>query len=168
MKRFLKQWLPSLAIVIIISLVVRTYIAEAMVVPSGSMIPTIKIHDRIIVEKVMPITELHHGDIVVFYPPVKIEGVKKLVKRLIGMPGDIIEIKDGSLYRNNVRITEPYIMEPMDYNYGPVRVPENEYFFLGDNRNDSFDSHLWEIPFVEKKKLIGKVLFNIPTHYLFQ
>ncbi|WP_238162410.1 signal peptidase I [Cohnella sp. AR92] len=164
----MKQWLPSFMIAIIVSLVVRTYIVEAMVVPSGSMIPTIRIHDRIVVEKVMPVTEIHHGDIIVFYPPVKIEGAKRLVKRLIGMPGDIIEIKDGTLYRNNEKVIEPYVKEPMNYTYGPVSVPENEYFFLGDNRNDSFDSHAWDVPFVERKDLIGKVILNIPTHYLYQ
>lgn len=167
MKKILKQWIPSLLIAIIISMIVRTYIVEAMVVPTGSMLPTIKIHDRVVVEKVMPLTELNHGDIIVFYPPIHIEGAKRLVKRLVGLPGDTIEIKDGYLYRNNEKIIEPYIKEQMNYHYGPVLVPEHKYFFLGDNRNGSYDSHAWEVPFADKSDLIGKVILNLPTHYLY-
>jgi len=167
MKKLLKQWIPSFLIALVISLIVRTYVVEAMVVPSGSMLPTIKIHDRVVVEKLMPLTGLNHGDIIVFYPPVPIEGAKRLVKRLVGLPGDTIEIKEGYLYRNNERIIESYIQEQMNYHYGPVLVPENKYFFLGDNRNGSNDSHMWEIPFADKSDLIGKVILNLPTHYLY-
>lgn len=168
MMRIIKTWIPSLAIAIILSLVVRTYIVEAMVVPSVSMLPTIQVHDRIVVEKVMPLTSLHHGDIVVFYPPVPIDGVKRLVKRLVGLPGDTIEVKNGLLYRNNQQVIEPYVEAPMRYDYGPVVVPEGKYFFLGDNRNNSNDSHAWAVPYVDRDLIIGKVIFNIPTHYLYQ
>lgn len=168
MKRFLRQWVPTFIIAIVASLVVRTYIVEAMVVPSGSMLPTIQIHDRVVVEKVMPLTSLHHGDIIVFRPPVQVEGYERFVKRLIGLPGDLIEVKEGFLFRNNEKVYEGYIKERMSYDFGPVSVPEGKYFFLGDNRNDSFDSHAWETPFVEKKALIGKVILNIPTHYLYR
>ena len=168
MKKVIKQWIPSLLIAIVISLFVRTFVVEAMRVPTGSMIPTIQIHDRVIVEKMLWMTKLEHGDIIVFSPPVEGEENNKFVKRLIGLPGDIIEIKNGYLYRNNERINETYINEKMNYTYGPIQVPENNYFFLGDNRNDSFDSHLWETPFVNKDKLYGKVLAEIPTHLLFR
>jgi signal peptidase I len=132
------------------------------------MIPTIQIHDRLIVEKMLWMTNLNHGDIVVFHPPVVGEESSRFVKRLIGLPGDVIEIKDGSLYRNNVKIIEPYINQQMDYNFGPVTVPENNFFFLGDNRNSSFDSHAWETPFVQRDKLVGKVILELPTHLLFK
>jgi signal peptidase I len=168
MKRIIRQWLPSLLLAIVVSLLIRTYVVEAMIVPSGSMIPTLKIHDRVVVEKVMPLTVLHHGDIIVFYPPVEDGEYTRFVKRLIGLPGDKIEIKDGILYRNSEKLDEPYVKEPMNYSYGPIEVPDNNYFFLGDNRNASFDSHLWETPFVEKNELLGKVIMTIPTHLLFK
>jgi len=168
LKKFIKQWVPSLLAAIIISLFVRTFVVEAMRVPTGSMVPTIQIHDRVIVEKMMWMTKLEHGDIVVFSPPVKGVGNEKYVKRLIGLPGDIIEIKDGYLFRNNEKIIETYLQEKINYTYGPIEVPDHYYFFLGDNRNDSYDSHLWETPFVNKDKIFGKVLVEIPTHVLFR
>lgn len=164
MLKFMKQWLPSIVIAVVISLFVRTYVAEAMRVPTGSMIPTIQINDRLIVEKMLWMTTLDHGDIVVFTPPVAEDENKRYVKRLIGMPGDTVEIKDGALYRNGAQVNEPYLNERMEYNFGPVTVPEDHYFFLGDNRNISYDAHLWDTPFVSKDKLIGKVIadFSIP------
>ena len=167
MKKIIKSWLPSILIAVVCSLLIRTYVAEAMLVPSGSMLPTIQLQDRVVVEKLMGITHLEHGDIVVFYPPVEGEEHTRFVKRLIGLPGDTIQIKDGYLYRNDEKIIEPYLEQQMNYSFGPVTVPADHYFFLGDNRNNSFDSHAWDTPFVTKEKLIGKVLVNIPTHYLF-
>lgn len=161
MKKFLKQWVPSIAIGIILSLFIRTYVAEAMRVPTGSMIPTIEINDRLFVDKMLWMSSLKHGDIVVFYPPENVENEKRYVKRLIGLPGDTIEIKEGALYRNGAKVDEPYLQEAMTYTFGPVTVPADNYFFLGDNRNISYDAHLWSTPFVEKDKLIGKVLFDV-------
>ncbi|WP_442600700.1 signal peptidase I [Paenibacillus sp. KN14-4R] len=168
MKKVIKQWIPSIFLAIVISLFIRTYVAEAMSVPTGSMIPTIQVNDRLIVEKMMWMTNLNFGDIIVFYPPLIGEENTRYVKRLIGLPGDLIEIKDGKLFRNNEQITETYINEPMTYTYGPVKVPDHNYFFLGDNRNSSFDSHAWQTPFVAIDKIIGKVILDIPTHLLFK
>ncbi|QUL57272.1 signal peptidase I [Paenibacillus tritici] len=161
MRKFLKQWVPSIAIGIILSLFIRTYVAEAMRVPTGSMIPTIEINDRLVVDKMLWNSSLKHGDIVVFHPPVTGEEHTRYVKRLIGLPGDTIEIKEGTLYRNHEEIAEPYLQEAMTYTFGPVTVPADHYFFLGDNRNVSFDGHLWDTPFVGKDQLIGKVLFDV-------
>lgn len=158
MFKWMKQWVPSIVLAVVISLFVRTYVAEAMRVPTGSMIPTIQINDRLIVEKMLWMTTLDHGDIVVFKPPVVGDESKRYVKRLIGLPGDTIEINNGDLYRNGRKINEPYLQEKMDYTFGPVTVPEKHYFFLGDNRNISYDAHLWDTPFVSKDKLIGKVI----------
>ncbi|MCR8644493.1 signal peptidase I [Paenibacillus sp. N1-5-1-14] len=168
MKKFIKNWLPSIAIAIVLSLFIRTYVAEAMHIPTGSMIPTLQINDRVVVEKFPWETEIKHGDMVVFHPPVKGEEDNRYVKRLIGLPGDKILIKDGELYRNDEKLDEPYLNERMTYNFGPIMVPEDSYFFLGDNRNMSLDGHLWDVPFVKKDKLIGKVMFNIPWHYISQ
>ncbi len=165
MLKYAKQWVPSIVIAVVISLFVRTYVAEAMKVPTGSMIPTIQINDRLIVEKMLWMTTLEHGDIVVFNPPVAGDEGKRYVKRLIGLPGDTIEIKDGKLYRNDEVIDEPYLQEKMNYTFGPITVPADHYFFLGDNRNISYDAHLWDTPFVDKDKLIGKVVLEFSNPF---
>ncbi|ULO05570.1 signal peptidase I [Paenibacillus sp. 19GGS1-52] len=165
MLKYAKQWVPSIVIALVISLFVRTYVAEAMKVPTGSMIPTIQINDRLIVEKMLWMTTLEHGDIVVFNPPVAGDENKRYVKRLIGLPGDTIEIKDGNLYRNDEVIDEPYLQEKMNYTFGPITVPADHYFFLGDNRNISYDAHLWDTPFVDKDKLIGKVVLEFSNPF---
>ncbi|UJF34455.1 signal peptidase I [Paenibacillus hexagrammi] len=157
---FVKEWVPSVAISVIAALVINTYVAQAMTVPTGSMLPTIQLQDELIVEKMKPLTDFAFGDIVVFWPP--IEGNKdRYVKRLIGLPGDTIEIKDGALYRNGEKVDEPYVKDPMKYTFTKVTVPAGNYFFLGDNRNDSYDSHLWKTPFVPEKDLIGKAVFRL-------
>ncbi|BCG58858.1 signal peptidase I [Paenibacillus sp. URB8-2] len=163
--KLIKDWVPTLLIAVVLSLLVRSYVAEAMSVPTESMVPTIQVGDRLIVDKMLWATSLKHGDIVVFHPPIAGE-TKLYVKRLIGLPGDVVQIKDGALYRNGVKADESYLKVEMDYSFGPVTVPDDHYFFLGDNRNISFDAHLWDTPFVSKDKLIGKVVLEIPVHKL--
>lgn len=157
-----KQWAPSIVIALVLSLFIRAYVAEAVRVPSGSMIPTIQINDYLIIEKMMWLTKPKHGDIIVFFPPTSND---RYVKRLIGLPGDTIEVKNGELYRNQEPVDEPYINEKMTYTFGPVLVPEDDYLFLGDNRNTSNDSHAWSTPFVHEDQLIGKVILELPTHH---
>lgn len=164
--KIMKDWGISFLIAIVASFTIKTFVAEAMVVPTGSMLPTIQINDRLIVEKTKWMDDYQFGDIVVFYPPIPEKVNERYVKRLVGTPGDVIEIKNGSLVRNGVKVLETYLNEPIRYEFGPITVPENKYFFLGDNRNESSDSHLWVTPFVDKEKLIGKVVFKIPTHLI--
>lgn len=160
MMRWAKEWVAPLGLAVIISFSFNTYVAQGMKVPTGSMLPTIQLDDKVFVEKMVALTDFKFGDIVVFYPPLKGEEDKRYIKRLIGLPGDTIEVKDGALYRNGEKVDEPYVKEPMKYQFGPVQVPEGKYLFLGDNRNDSMDSHLWPTPFVDKSKLVGKALFR--------
>lgn len=158
--KLLKEWVPSILIAFVISLFFKTYIAEATIIPTNSMEPTIKVNDRLITEKLSNPDNLERGDLVVFYPPIEGEETP-YIKRLIGISGDVIEIKDGLLYLNGEKQTEPYINEKMNYQYGPVTVPEGKYFFLGDNRNVSVDSHRWErTPFVDEKDIVGKAIFR--------
>lgn len=164
----LKQWIPSLVIAVIITLGFRTYVAEAMKVPTGSMIPTIEINDHVFVEKLMWLTDIDYNDLVVFHPPVPEKEHEKYVKRVIGLPHDVIQVKDGLLYRNGEVIDEPYLNEEIRYLYGPVEVPEDHYFVLGDNRNISYDSHMWPTPFLSKDRIVGKVLMVVPTHVFWQ
>lgn len=183
---------------IVICLFLRGTIAEARFIPSGSMKPTLNIDDRILVEKVTRYftSKFNRGDIVVFYPP-KIEtGVVKennlgqyipfvpeippaFVKRVVGLPGDTVQIdKNSGVYINGKLLEEPYIQHQVDYNLSrlesisgvnmrgdfirpyagnsaAITVPEGHLFVLGDNRIASADSHVWG--FVDKKRVVGKV-----------
>jgi len=156
--KLIKEWVPSIAIALVISLVVNTYVAQAVKVPTNSMVPTINVGDRLVIEK-MNLSNLQHGDIIAFWPPIP-GNEDRYIKRLIGLPGDTIEVKGGILYRNGEKVDEPYVNEPMRYMFGPIVVPEDQYVFLGDNRNISNDSHRWATPFVAKDKLIGKAIFR--------
>ncbi|AIG28232.1 signal peptidase I [Brevibacillus laterosporus] len=156
--KIVREWLPIIAIALVLSFTIRTFVVQAVYVPSTSMVPTLQVDDRLFIEKISNPENFQYGDIVVFSPP--IQGNKDLfIKRLVGKGGDTIEIKQGFLYRNGVKIEEPYLKEAMNYDFAPVHVPPDHYFFLGDNRNGSFDSHLWPTPFVEKKAVVGKGIF---------
>lgn len=135
-----------------------------MRVKSGSMIPTLEISDRIFVEKLVKFTTFSYQDIIVFHPPVPGREEEVWVKRLIGLPGDTIEVRDGTLYRNGQAVDEPFIREPMRYTMPAVTVPEGHYFVLGDNRNSSEDSHRWDQPFLSEDRVIGKA---VATYYPF-
>lgn len=157
-KKWLKDWIPSLLIAIILSFVLQSFVAQAVTIPSESMIPTLNVNDKLIINKMINPKDLNYGDIVVFYSPIKKE--ERYIKRLIGVGGDTIEIRNGYLYRNNKKIEEPYLDKSIEYEFGPVLVPENNYFFLGDNRDSSFDSHAWPYPFIQEEEVIGKAIFR--------
>lgn len=166
MRKFMKHWSSSIVIAVVLTLFLNTYVARAMKVPTESMEPTIKVNDRLVVNKLFGDKNLERGDIVVFYPPVAAERHIPYVKRLVGMPGDTVEIQGGVLLLNGDPVDEPYLAEKPAYLFGPVTVPEGHYLFLGDNRNVSFDAHLWPTPFVPAEDVIGKVVLEIPTHVL--
>jgi signal peptidase I len=103
------------------------------------MLPTIELQDRLMVNKLIyHFRDPRRGEVVVFRPPDALHAKDDYVKRVVGLPGDKIEIKDGHLYVNDQAKDEPYIAEPMDYNFGPVVVPAKSYFMMGDIRNHSF------------------------------
>lgn len=156
-RKWIKDWIPSLIIAIILSFLLQNFVAQAVTIPSNSMVPTLNINDKLIINKMAKAKELEHGDIVVFFSPI---GDERYIKRLMGVGGDIVEVTGGYLYRNEEKIEEPYLAEPIDYEYGPVMVPESTYFFLGDHRNISYDSHMWADPFIEEEKIIGKAVFR--------
>jgi len=160
LKNEIVEWIKAIAFALILALAIRGYVFEPMMVPTGSMIHTIEIGDRLLVNKfIYRFEPLKRGDIVVFKYP---DDPKQIfVKRLMGIGGDVIEIKDGTLYRNNVVVPEPYLKEPMLGNFGPYRVPEGEYFMMGDNRNNSKDSRFWENKFVTRDLIVGKATYRI-------
>ncbi|TYP51585.1 signal peptidase I Serine peptidase MEROPS family S26A [Thermosediminibacter litoriperuensis] len=160
LKKEIADWIKSIAFALVIALAIRTYIFEPMIVPTGSMIPTINIGDRILVNKyIYRFEPLKRGDIVVFkYPD---DPRQTFVKRLIGLGGDVVEIRDGRLYINDNPVDEPYLNEPMIGSYGPYKVPEGHYFMMGDNRNNSKDSRFWENNYVPRKLVVGKAVYRI-------
>jgi len=157
-KFYLVDWAETILVALFFALIIREYVIQTSVVPSGSMIPTIEIGDRLFVSKYtykfrMP----ERGEIVVFKSPDK-DG-RDFVKRCIGLPGEKVEIKDGYVLINDVPLILPEVMVQKDQsNYGPVTVPQNSYFMLGDNRPNSRDSRYWG--FVPSEDLVGKALFT--------
>lgn len=143
---------------VILAMGIRTFVAEARYIPSSSMEPTLEINDRLIIEKITyHLREPERGDVVVFNPTetLKAQNFKDaFIKRVIGLPGETIEVTDGQVFVNGQPLVEKYIADQPEYNYGPVTVPEGEYLVLGDNRNNSYDSHYWG--FVPQENIIGR------------
>lgn len=159
---FIKDIAQVLFFAVLLTIVLRSYVVEARQIPSGSMIPTLQIGDRLLVDKfTYKLSELRHSDIVVFAPPPEAqigEQNNDYIKRIIGLPGDEIEVTGNSVYINGKKIAEPYVAEPPDYNYGPVIVPEDSLFVMGDNRNNSFDSHAWG--YLPMENIKGRAFFR--------
>ena len=154
---------------ILIAILLRWQIIEPRWIPSGSMIPTLKIQDKILVEKITPksIKFLNYlpqrNSLIIFKPPeiLKFAGYESkssLIKRIVGVQGDKLEIKQGKLIRNGAVVNEPWINEPMNYEMESITVPLNHLWVLGDNRNNSLDSHIWgPLP---KENIIGIAFFK--------
>jgi signal peptidase I len=162
--RQLRENLQIIAIALALALLIRTFVAEPRYIPSDSMLPTLEVGDRLVVEKIS-----YHfrppaiGEIVVFDPPqqLQIQGYAKdqaFIKRVMGTAGQIIQVRDGKVYRNNTPLAEDYIAEPPAYQMEAVWVPENYLFVMGDNRNNSNDSHVWG--FLPQQNVIGHACFR--------
>ncbi|MGI6424481.1 MAG: signal peptidase I [Tepidanaerobacteraceae bacterium] len=154
------EWIKAILFALILALFIRGFIFEPMIVPTGSMIPTIENNDRLLVNKfIYRFQSPDYNDIVVFKFPD--DPKQNFVKRLIGKGGDIIEIKGNTLYRNDEVISEPYLNEVMYNDFGPFKVPEGHYFMMGDNRNNSKDSRFWENKYVPEDLVVGKATHRI-------
>lgn len=151
------SWLKEILFAVVIWLLITTAVGEARVVPSESMEPTIQVGDRIWTDKLLlRFSHVQRGDIIVFDPP--IPSPDPYIKRLIGLPGEQIEVRQGKVFVNGQPLQETYIAEKPDYNYGPVTVPADQYLMLGDNRNHSYDSHYWGM--VSKDKIRSRAMFR--------
>ena len=191
-----KEWVKSLFIALVLFLVLKTFLVQTFVITSGSMEDTLLVGDMLVVNRAaigsrIPLTDVRipgysspkRLDVIVFDPPH--EENLKLVKRLVGMPGDTISMKDRILYINGVAQDEPYLkhsdigdeshpwmewqrdylapgMEARSYaptrdNWGPLVVPEDRYFMMGDNRETSLDSRYWGL--LEGWRLEGRAVF---------
>ncbi|OGU18235.1 MAG: signal peptidase I [Geobacteraceae bacterium GWC2_53_11] len=173
-KGLIREYAESIAIAILLALVIRTYLVQAFKIPSGSMEDTLAIGDHLLVSKfvygtkipfvdarVLTVRDPRQGDVVVFeYPE---DPSKDFIKRVIGVPGDVVEGKEkrvyvnGKLYANPHEVHKekdiiPKEMNPRD-TFGPITVPANSYFVMGDNRDRSYDSRFWK--FVRRDQIKG-------------
>jgi signal peptidase I len=179
LRKFLsRENIEAILVAVVLALFIRTFVVQAFKIPSGSMLETIQLGDHILVNKfiygvkipfiektIIPVKDPQHGDIVVFTPPH--EPDKDYIKRVIGVAGDVIEVRNKQLFRNNELITANYEIHldahiypwapnnPRD-NFGPVTVPANHIFMMGDNRDHSLDSRYWGPVRLDKVK--GKAL----------
>lgn len=173
-KGLIREYAESIAIAVLLALVIRTYLVQAFKIPSGSMEDTLAIGDHLLVNKfiygtkipfvdkrILTLRDPRRGDVVVFeYPE---DPSKDFIKRVIGVPGDVVEGKDKKVYVNGKLYVNPHEvhkekdiipkeMNPRD-TFGPVTVPANSYFMMGDNRDRSYDSRFWN--FVRRDQIKG-------------
>lgn len=159
-KKEIYEWIKSIIIALVIALILRHFVIESYATPTTSMEPTVKIGDRMFCNKfIYRFREPQRGDIVVFKPPPKAEAGKKLyLKRIIALEGERIKIKNGKVYINGKPLKEPYVKEEIYYEdceYCDIIVPKGTVYVMGDNRNNSADSHVWgPLP---KKNILGKI-----------
>ncbi|HEY5522410.1 MAG TPA: signal peptidase I [Desulfuromonadaceae bacterium] len=173
-KGLIREYAESIAIAVLLALVIRTYLVQAFKIPSGSMEDTLAIGDHLLVSKfiygtkipfvdkrVLTIRDPSQGDVIVFeYPE---DPSKDFIKRVIGVPGDVVEGKEKKVYVNGKPYENPHEvhkekdiipkeMNPRD-TFGPISVPANSYFVMGDNRDRSYDSRFWK--FVRRDQIKG-------------
>lgn len=162
MKKYIRtilEWGLLILIAWVLSFGIRTFVIDTRIVPTGSMLPTIQLQDRLVFDKVLYKNKpFQRGDIVMFTAPEGSGENDDLVKRIIGLPGETLEVREGSVWINGEPIVEPYLKEAPEYEYGPTRIPEGSYLAFGDNRNNSKDSHVWG--FVPEGNIEGKVLIR--------
>jgi signal peptidase I len=174
-KSLLWEYVEAIVTALILALLIRTFVVQAFKIPSGSMIPTLLIGDHILVNKFIYGTTIPFTDkkILIFKNPQKEDIIvfkyprnpdKDFIKRVIATEGDVIEEKNKIIYLNGQALNEPYIqhvdtnlsfnaMDPRD-NFGPIKVPKNKLFVMGDNRDQSYDSRYWG--FVDLSEVRGK------------
>ena len=157
MKSQLHQVLAVVLIAIGVFLLSRATV-QSFVVVGSSMDPSLEDGQRLLVNKVIyRLREPQMGEVIVFHPPTG-KSVD-FIKRIIALPGDTVEIKEGAVYINELAIDEPYIKSTPSYTMAEKEIPEGEYFVLGDNRNNSNDSHSWGT--VPQQNIIGKAWLSI-------
>ena len=160
LKRFVMDWVMPFVVAIIFAVLVNKFVFFNIKVPTESMYPTIKVNDRLLVTKVYQPKNLKTGDLIVFDSA---ETGDKLIKRLIGIPGDVVDIaENGTVSVNGKVLDESYVKNPGGKAGITYKVPEDSYFVLGDNRSNSFDSRYWSKgSYVKGEDILGKAQFTI-------
>lgn len=165
-KSELISWVQVIVAAALIALFLNSCIIANSQVPTSSMENTIMARDRVIGSRLSyTFSQPERGDVVIFHYPDDPTGKTYYVKRIIGLPGDVVDIRDGGVYLNgaDTPLDEPYLKEPMETGFFSslhYEVPEDSYFMMGDNRNDSWDARFWDNTWVKKDKIIAKVLFR--------
>ena len=175
-KSAVRESFESLIIAVALALFARTFVFQAFKIPSGSMEQGLLVGDHLIINKMgfapaqtavdralLPGRAINRGDVIVFKYPV--DPSRDFIKRVIGLPGDKLELKDRKVFINGQALEEPYVQlmtpappaEDKRVNYGPVTVPADQYFMMGDNRDNSEDSRYWG--FVPATYIKGQALF---------
>jgi len=157
MRVFIREILGIIFLAVVIFLLLQVAV-QSFVVIGSSMEPSFHDEQRLIITKVAYFfREPEAGEVVVFRPPNNQR--TDYIKRIIAVPGDVVEVKMGMVYVNDSPLDEPYIKDQPSYTLGPQEIPENNYFVLGDNRNNSNDSHSgWTVP---RENIVGKAWLSI-------
>lgn len=163
-KKEILEWLGIFAVAAAIALILNTFIVANSTVGAGSMEPTVMTGDRILgLRLTYRFADPERGDIVIFdHPTGPANAQTRLVKRIIGLPGETVTIRDGQVYidDSDIPLEEPYLAESMETPDMSVQVGEASYFMMGDNRNHSVDARSWSDHDVPRDKLIAKVMFR--------
>jgi signal peptidase I len=162
MGRVVFEWVGLVVLALIIALLIKTFLFQAFYIPSESMTPTLKVHDRVLVNKLSyKLHPVHRDDIVVFTaPPHADPGINDLVKRVIGLPGETVSGKNGHVYINGVQLKEPYLPQGVTTSdFPPKKLPPDNYWVMGDNRGNSKDSRAFGT--ITKSKIVGRVFVRI-------
>ncbi|WP_042439641.1 signal peptidase I [Clostridium amazonitimonense] len=156
--KFFTEWILPIFLALIIAGLINKFLIFKVYIPSESMLPTLKVGDQLFVTKIYNTEKIEREDIIVFYSN-ELEDL--LIKRVIGLPGDTVEIKDdGKVFVNGEELKEEYVKHQDDRG-GKFKVPENKFFFLGDNRANSKDSRWWKDPFIDKSDIKGKAQVRV-------
>jgi len=160
------EWGILIVSALVIALLIKAFLFQAFYIPSDSMVPTLKTHDRVIVNKLSyKLHPVHRGDIIVFKSPPGVDpSVKDLIKRVIALPGETVEGRhDGHIYINGKRLAEPYLPngDPPGQSFDAIKVPKDSYWVMGDNRKNSFDSRFFPEHFIKKKDIVGRAFIRI-------
>ncbi len=153
----IKDWIVSIAIAVVLAFFIRYFIVELYLVDGPSMRPTLQSAERLVVNKfIYRFRPPERGEILVFrYPR---DPSRDFIKRVIAVPGDTIEIRDGRVYVNAALLNEPYILSKTRGNYPLATVPDGHIFVMGDNRNNSEDSRFADVGFVPFDLIKGKAM----------
>jgi len=137
-----REWVRDFVKALIFFLILQTYFIQGFVIEGACMEPQLYSREKIMVNKLIYLLHApRRGEVVVFSFP--LDTAKDFIKRVVGVPGDVIEVANGYLYRNGQRLAEPYVKEYIFGAYGPIRVPPGQVCVMGDNRNNSHDSRAW-------------------------
>lgn len=159
------SWLLVIVVAVALSIFITKVIIIKTEIISGSMISTLKVDDKVIGNRMAYwFKDPARGDIIFFKFPD--DESKIYVKRIIGLPGETVEVKDGVVYVNGEVLSENYLKEPMEQeDFGPYNVPEGRYFVMGDNRNVSVDSRYWNNTYVTRKEICAKAWLRYSPNF---